>query len=384
MRWALLVAVGWCLDTVTRAAEFPKPTPEQRRAYISRARVWEEGDVAAKDLFAGPPGRLPFGPGDEVTCDFVPKQMTGWTEKFACRVSDGTVVKVKYLGPSAYKEAFGEVLGTRLLWALGFYADRMIPVHVICRGCPLHPWEYVNVMKRLPLDEAGLIRELPHEALPGTYRFDVAAIEEPLDGETIEVEDQQGWAWDELEGVDASVGGATRAEKDALKLFMAFVKNSDNKAKQNTLLCPRAEIDGAGCRRPVLLVDDLGSVFGEGGVTTGGSGRIDYDGWKSRRVWKDEKKCRARLSAVAGILRSSTLKDPVVGEGGRKLLAEQLEKLSDEQIADLFRVARVEELAQTTRDGAAQPERMVTIDDWLALFKEKRREITEHPGCPNP
>jgi len=365
---------------------FPKPTSEERLEYVARARVWEPTDVTAKNLFEGSAGRLPIAVDDEVTCDFVPKQMTGWSEKFSCRLEDGTVVKVKYDGPSHYKEAYGEVLGTRIFWALGFYADRMIPAHVTCRGCPEQPFEWVSHKKRRPVDDRGFLKSLPRRAHVGTYRFEIAAIEEEVDGLTIEREDHQGWDWELLDRVDPARGGATRAETDALKLLNAFVQNADNKAAQNTLACPREAIERdasgpVGCRRPILYVDDLGSVFGEGGFTTGGSGRIDYDGWRSRRVWRDAEKCEARLSAVGGIFRHTTLKDPVVGEEGRALLAEQLGKLSDQQIADLFRVARVDRLELKTKDGA-NGERAVTIADWVELFKEKRREITEHPGCP--
>ncbi|HJQ96960.1 MAG TPA: hypothetical protein VJ826_01540 [Candidatus Polarisedimenticolaceae bacterium] len=365
---ATTAALVFC-GAVNAKQGFTPPTEAERLEDIRRARVWESSDVSSKDLFAGPPGRLPFHPGDEVACDFVPRQMKGWTEKFTCRLDDGNEVKVKYIGPSDYKEAYGEVLGTRLFWALGFYSDRMIPVHVTCRGCPQRPWDYVNVKRRVAIDD------LPHEAMVGTYRFPVAAIEEPIEGETIECEDRQGWDWKELDLVDPSAGGSSKVEIDALKLLNAFVQNADNKAAQNTLkITPRG---------PIMYVDDLGSVFGEGGMSTGGSGRIDYDGWKSREIWDDAPACKARLASIGGFLRKSTLKDPVIGEGGRKLLAELLGNLSDRQIADLFRVADVERLGLETREGD-RGERAVTIDDWVALFKAKRREITDRPPCPTP
>lgn len=347
--------------------------------------MWEPTDVAAKDLYRGPAGRLPFAVDDEVGCEFVPKPMSGWSEKFACRLDDGTIVKVKYDEGGPYKEVFGEVLGTRLFWALGFYADRMIPVHITCRGCPEHPWKFVDARKKPRVNEEGQIASFPSDARLGTHRFELAAIEEKIDADTIERKDKQGWSWKLLDRVDASAGGATRAQVDALKLLNAFVQNADNKAAQNTLACPRAAIEvdddgGVSCRGPIMFVDDLGSVFGNGGFTTGGEGRIDYEGWKTRRVWRDSESCRARLTSVGGIFRRSTLKNPVIGEAGRALLAEQLGKLSDAQIADLFRAARIQELHQTVRDASGD-EREVVIDDWVELFKLKRREITDHPAC---
>jgi hypothetical protein len=365
--------------------EISKSTATQRLEYVRKARVWEATDVAAKDLYNGPAGRLPFAVDEEVRCDFVPKPVSGWSRKFMCRLENGTIVKVKYEDGGPYKEVFGEVLGTRLFWALGFYADRMVPVRVTCRGCPEHPYEFVDARKKLPLNESHEIASLPPAAHLGTYRFDLAAIEEPIDAEKIEQKDKQGVAWKLLKQVDESQGGATRAEIDALELLNAFVQNSDNKATQNTLACPRAALDvgndgGVICRGPIMFVDDLGSVFGKGGWYAHRSSRVNYESWKARSVWRDSTSCRARLTSLGGPFRTSTLKDPVISEAGRALLAEQLAKLSDAQIADLFRAARVDRLPQKLDDGADET-REVTIDDWVQLFKQKRSEITEHPGC---
>jgi hypothetical protein len=366
---------------------FPTPTAIERTELIRRSRVWEPTDVASKDLYNGPAGRPSFAVDQEITCDFVPKPMAGFTEKFLCRLDDGSIVKVKYEEGHQYKEEYGEVLGTRLFWALGFYVDRMLPVRVSCRGCPKHPWKYVDARKNKgPLDEHGLFRSLPPEADLGTYEFAPAAMEEKIDADPIEEKKDQGWNWKSLQLVDESLGGATRAEIDALKLLNAFVQNADNKAKQNSLVCPRDDLvrgdDGSvTCRRPIMYVDDLGSVFGKGGFITGNAGRVDYDGWKKRAVWRNPESCKARLVSIGWILRRSTLRDPVIGEEGRALLAGQLAQLSDAQIRDLFRAARLESLHQTMSDGSSG-RREVTLEDWVELFKQKRDEITMHPGCP--
>jgi hypothetical protein len=263
----------------------------------------------------------------------------------------------------------------------------MLPVRVSCRGCPRHPWKYVDARKNKgPLDEKGLLRSLPPEADVGTYEFDPAAMEEKIDADPIEEEKDQGWSWRSLRLVDESLGGATRAEIDALKLLNAFVQNADNKAKQNSLVCPRDELvqgetGAVTCRRPIMYVDDMGSVFGKGGFITGNAGRVDYEGWKKRAVWRNPESCKARLASIGWILRRSTLRDPVIGEEGRALLAGQLAQLSDAQIKDLFRASRIERLHQTMSDGSSG-RREVTLEDWVELFKQKRDEITRHPGCP--
>ena len=377
MHLRVLLALGLC-PMLARAADrptIPPPTARERDAYIRRGRVWQETDVESKDLYNGPEGELTFAPDEEIRCTFVPKALAGWTEKFLCQLDDGRVFKVKYNEGDRYKEAVGEVLGTRLFWALGFYADKMLPVRVTCRNCPRRPWTYVNArVNRYNLDKDGLIRTLPPDAERGTYTFDLAVIEEPLDAAIIERRPEEGWTWSSLETVDPKLGGATRAEIDALKLLSAFVENADNSAQQNTLACPRAEIvtndDGrTTCRRPILYVDDLGAVFGEGGFTSRYAGRVDYLGWKSAPVWKSRHSRRAHLAAIGWGIKPSTMKDPIICEEGRALLAKQLERLSDRQIADLFRAARIDRLGQAT------------VEDWVRLFKLKRDEILEHTGC---
>src|SRR5580765_2291120 len=65
--------------------KFPTPTAAQRQEYIRRSQIWQPTDVASKDLYNGPTGELKFAVDEVLACDFVPKPMAGWTEKFLCR-----------------------------------------------------------------------------------------------------------------------------------------------------------------------------------------------------------------------------------------------------------------------------------------------------------
>ena len=122
-----------------------------------------------------------------VTCDYVDKKLSGNSPKFACRVGVDDEVKVKFGGTNG--EVYGEVAATRLLWALGFGADWMYPVRVVCRRCPA--------------DFRGTaLRD-------GSQEFDPAVIERKMAGTEFPAE--EGWSWKELDAVDETLGGASRA-----------------------------------------------------------------------------------------------------------------------------------------------------------------------------
>jgi len=61
------------------AAKDHPPTPKERADLIRRARVFTPADVAAKDLYNGPEGKLKLAVDQVVACDFVPKVLPGWT-----------------------------------------------------------------------------------------------------------------------------------------------------------------------------------------------------------------------------------------------------------------------------------------------------------------
>src|SRR5687767_14974592 len=132
-----MVMVGAVVSAVSTSAHRTESGPDDRRLLkadaIARAQVWMPTDIPAVDIRTGPYGRRAFGFRETVTCDYVDKDLPGRSPKFAC-ASAGDELKVKFGSGNA--EVYAEVAATRLLWALGFGADRMYPVRVICRGCP--------------------------------------------------------------------------------------------------------------------------------------------------------------------------------------------------------------------------------------------------------
>jgi hypothetical protein len=366
LRQAGLVAMTLAAAvTAGRSAPSPSPgaarelshvTPEERAAYLRRAIVWQPSKVASKDLLAGPQGEGSFTFDQKVDCEYVAPNgpLTGATPKFECALKPEDVVKVKYGRKNG--EVYSEVAATRLFWALGFGADRMYPVQVTCRNCPIEPW-YWSAEKRVP-----------------QKTFEIASIERRLAGKRIETKEDQGWNWSELDTIDEKAGGAPRAHRDALKLLMVLIQNSDTKANQQRIICPPDEVkkDAAGsesCGRPLLYIQDLGYAFGE--ATLMDTSKNDLQDWESQPIWKDRAQCVGNLKKSL----QGTLKDVRISEAGRSFLADLLGQLSDKQITDMFAAARVDRFHR-------HAERNLPVSEWVRVFKKKRDEIVNNK-CPS-
>jgi hypothetical protein len=338
-------------------------TREQRAELIARSQIWMPSDVASKNLLLGPDGDGAFAPGETITCDYVDKKLDGNTPKFECRIAPDDEVKAKVGAGNG--EVFAEVAATRLLWALGFGADRMYPVKVICRGCPA--------------SLGGILKA------DGTRLFDPASVERKFRGREIDTP-VEGWSWTELASVREEAGGAPRYQRDGLLLLAAFIQHTDNKPAQQRLVCldgrAKTDPDGrkaseAACKQPFMLINDLGMTFGRANwFNTNAPGSMNLDAWSKVPVWKDPARCVANLSRSY----SGTLDNPQVSEAGRAFLAGLLSQLSDAQLGDLFTAARVElrtRIPDKARSGFA------TVDEWVDAFKNKRAQIVEH-RCGQP
>jgi hypothetical protein len=332
----------------------PEPAAAQRRDLLARAAVWEPTNVASMDLWAGPQGRGAYAPGATIVCTHAEKEFGGRSPKFACRIGDEDPVKVKYGGTNG--EVYGEVLATRLLWALGFGADRMYPVDVICRGCPR---------------TLGGIAQSADER-----RFAPAVIERRDDASEWPLEGKEGWSWTEFGMVEPQPGGASLAERDALKLLAVFMQHSDSKPEQQRIVCRGGITETGECLVPFLMLNDVGLTFGRATLTNDNDiSSVNLVAWRSTPVWKDAARCIGNLTASF----TGTLSEPAIGEGGRRLLSRLLGRLTDAQLRDLFRVARVELRQRAPEDVFSG---FATVQEWIDAFKNKRREITEH-RCPS-
>jgi hypothetical protein len=351
---ALLVAAGAaCAPALASHQESASPlrhlTRDQRLDAIRRAEVWAPTSVASMDLRAGPQGDGSYPPFAAVRCDYVDEKPSGSSAKFNCAVAPGDVVKVKYGKDNV--EVYAEVAATRLLWALGFGSDRWYPATVVCRGCPSDP--HRDRSQRL-----------------GEVTFDVAAIERKMPGKTMETKPDEGWNWSEFDLVGEASGAEQRTHRDALKLLAVFLQHTDSKPVQQRLICPPHESeagDGAeSCREPFMLIHDVGLTFGRANLRNQNQASgANFDRWAAIPIWKDPKRCVGKLSGSF----TGTLSDPVISESGRKFLSGLLAQLSDDQLRDLFEIARFSLHSN------------VPTGQWVDLFKKKRQEIAE-VSCP--
>lgn len=343
----------FCLSALPASAKLV--SNEQFLDHVRRAQVRVDVDPATMDLLNGPQGPGLYKLRSEVPCRYEEKDplhpLGGHSPKFPCHTPDGRRLKVKYK-PEANPEVYGEVIGTRLLWALGFYAERMSSVKIVCDNCPADPWTSTA-------------------ASPRAKRvIEPASVQEQLKGTEVSREVGVGWKFTELDLVNPELGGATRDEVDALKLLAAFMNHGDNTSNQQRLVCLEGDAD---CRKPALIITDIGGVFGGKGYFT------SYRHWtKHEKLWKDPAQCVLDFKGT-----DANYKDPIISEGGRKLLAGLLGKLTEKQVKDLFLGARFDDFVKREPpfvgpDGKSRP---LTVDDWVKAFLAKRTQITS-VRCP--
>jgi len=328
-------------------------TTSERQELVKRAQVWAPTDIASMDLRLGPQRRDSFQPGQEVTCDYVyEEELPGTSRKFNCAVSKNDVVKVRYGEENGKVE--GEVIATRLLWALGFGADAVYPVKVHCRGCSADPWE-----NRQPV--------------AGEQYFEVAAIERKFPGDEIKTNKDGGWSWKELRHVDERLGGASAAQLDAMRLLAVFMQHTDNKIINERFVClPGGLHEDGTCDRPFLYMHDVGLTFGHANLFDANKeASVSFEDWVNTPMWRANPKM-----CVGHMRRSATgmLGDPQISEAGRKFLADLLVQLTDQQLHDLFEVARVDH--RSRKPGTEEPP--ASVDEWVNAFKAKRDEIVNN------
>ena len=391
----ICLPVSWSQTLTPESTLKVKPqffTPKDRQEAIHKAAIYTPKAVAEVDIMAGPAQQkkqFQFHMNDKVTCEFVTpgQEMGGNTPKFLCKITkveslDGQVqelndqinddpLKVKFGADN--REVYAEIISSRLLWALGFYTDAWYPIRVDCTNCPADP-------------ETG-------SGDRGPRTFKEASVVRKLDGHKMyeSGKEEEGWSWKEFE----ELNGRPTYEKDGLKLMAAFISHSDNKPPQQRLVCDTVTTDSSTnpptvtCNVSQMVVQDVGATFGSGGLFTDNkTAKVNLHEWSNKPVWKkvgsanagnkQPPQCEAVLHK--SLTATDGLNDPTISEEGRRFTAGLMCQLSDQQITDMFKLARVAEMPEFHNpDGSFKQGETedVIVQEWVTVFKQKREDIAK-------
>jgi hypothetical protein len=277
--------------------------------------LWQDpGDIASRDLFFGQGGekhrpKPPFV--------FVSEDSSGTNPKFDARDADGKKWRVK-LG----EEARPEVVASRLLWAVGYFANDDYLLHeATVQGLQLKRGES-HVKSGAP--DAGQVIDVRFERKPGG-------------------QDKIGiWDWKE----NPFYG---KREFNGLRVMMAVMNNWDLKNVNNSVYSDEKN------DRQIFLVNDIGATFGTNGLSwtrARSKGNIDsFKGSKFITRMTDTEVDFGTPKAPAGILIASvglTAKSYAMRSGldwignnvpreDAKWMGSLLGQLSHQQLTDAFR-----------------------------------------------
>jgi hypothetical protein len=424
-----LVLAYLFLSSALEAAECTIPKkgvtsiePQVRLACIQAGHFSaQSGALSVTELLNGPPGKMRYPASSQIFCRFFAREQGGSSKKFRCyrtddknilfdelgtlrpdavkvgahdsptedilfgqdgrellypngKVAKADVLKVRYSdGTERNRENFTSALAGHLAWILGFPAERFYPVQgVTCFGCARDPF----LQSRMNPTEK--------------HAFAYATLEKKYSGPRIFKEDERTRAWNWKEAVSTLLKSdeARQVEFEELVLFANFLHIVEERGSQHALVCDEAEYDKDTrvCKRPYLMIHDLGAAFGDRSLrTVTGSPnkshpRGDYAAYKGVRMFASRERCQPVLKA-GGYAK--------ISERGRASFARRLELLTPELLKASIEAANFEHVDPALRsqltqreklEGAALNERARQL--WQNLLTEKLEEI-KTARCPN-
>jgi hypothetical protein len=285
----------------------------------------------------------------------------GTTPKFHCSVagvtdSDGNLIRYKikphFKGQAPDKrngEIYGEFLSSRFSKALGFFADDEWIADVRCPDC-----------------EKSLTRSFQGASFSP---FQPAAGVELALGRGIDVNcngKDSGSLADSLEKLIHS--GAPRSEIDAFKLWLGFIDHGDTKNDNHKFACRKSRRNADNSRvcepgEAVFYVGDMGSTFG---YSKSSENKAKLEVWRKKDpIEVNGGRCTTTAKSVG---------DTSISEGGRRLLADGLQRLLDAEKRDktITRVFQASRNAERDRPAA----------EWTTEFERKARMIID-ARCSN-
>ena len=362
---SLLIFAAALLLAPTAGAQQACFTEQDRALAEQTAKVWRAPDPGYDPVLGYNPATGPRRGAPPVDSNGLAKPINcvankdespgaGTTPKFHCSVQgvtdeDGQLIRYKvkphFKGQEKEKrngEIYGEFLSSRFSKALGFFADDEWVADVRCPDCEKSLTRGFQGASFSPLQPAAGVE------LPLGRGLDVKCNNKdaaPL-GETLQKLQQ----------------GTARAEVDAFKLWLAFIDHGDTKTDNHKLACLSSKRNGdtRTCEpgQAVFYVGDMGSTFGHSSASE-----------KKARLEVWSKKNPIEVSGGRCTSTAKGIGDTSISEGGRKLLADQLQRLLDAEkqnktITRVFQASRNSE-----RDRPAT--------EWAAEFERKARMIID-------
>jgi hypothetical protein len=112
-------------------------------------------------------------------------------------------------------------------------------------------------------------------------------------------------------------------------------------------------------------MQDVGATFGPL--------KLDLPNWRATPVWQDAATCRVSMKTLP--FSGGTFPERHISETGRTTLLRLLESLTDAQLTELFTAS-----GATSYDAVSGEGRRV--DQWVAAFRDKVRQVREAGPCP--
>jgi hypothetical protein len=283
------------------------------------------------------------------------KPGAGTTPKFHCSVpgnvdDEGQLVRYKvkphFKGQSPDKrngEIYGEFLSSRFSKALGFFADDEWVADVNCPDCQKSLTKSFQGAPWNPFQPAaGIELSLARGIDANCNGKDSAPLGEEL--------------------AKLLQNGAPRAEIDAFKLWLGFIDHGDTKTDNHKIACLDSDKNGNArvCKpgQAVFYVSDMGSTFG---YSASSENKARLAGWK--------KKDPIKVSGGQCMSTAKSIGDAHVTEGGRQLLAQQLQRLLDAETSN----ATITKVFAVSRNA----ERDQPPQEWTVEFIRKARMIMD-------
>lgn len=346
-------------------------TSQERARAEQTAKVYRAPDPRYDPVLGYNPARGPRRGAPPVDKNGLAKQFNcvankdaspgaGTTPKFHCSVAgntdeDGNLIRYKikphFKGQSPDKrngEIYGEFLSSRFSKALGFFADDEWVADVNCPDCAKSLTKSFQGASFSPFQPAaGIELSLARGIDVNCNGKDSAALADTL--------------------TNLLKSGAPRAEVDAFKLWLAFIDHGDTKSDNHKFACLHSKKNGNTrmCEpgEAVYYVGDMGSTFG---FSSSSEKKARLDTWRSKKpIEVKDGKCTTTAKSVG---------DTHISEGGRKLLADNLQRLlgAEQQHKTITRVFAASRNAERDRPPA----------EWAAEFVRKAQMIID-ARCTN-